>query len=127
MNKLLALVAVVALAGCATTRGAHDDRVFAVTPEQGDRIVAAAMAAEFPGRPIARVAIPNPGYVVTLTFLLDHHTIAAYAVPAEYGVRFRVDSQGSMIVQGEARAAALHKRLLADAAAAERTVARVSP
>jgi hypothetical protein len=115
------------LASCAVTRTSSPDvtapQVFNLTAEQAESVLASAMAAEFPGKPIGRVELPARGYKVDLQFVLDRHVIAAYALPATGGTIFQVDSQGTMILQGEARASALFKRILRDARAAEGQVA----
>lgn len=127
MSRKLAICAILALflTGCAVTRSTESQggaaaptQVYHLTAEQADHVLQQAMVEEFPGYAISSVALPNKGYTVEMHFILDRHTISAYAVPVTGGYEFKVDSSGTMILQGEIRASHLFKKIVAHASAA---------
>jgi hypothetical protein len=121
------------LTGCASTQStASGDgnraaaRVFLMSQEQAEKILATAMTAQFPGAPISRVEFPNKGYQATVRFLLDSHTIVAYMISAKGkatdgtakdGFAFEVSNAGTMPLSGGTRANELFERLIRDASA----------
>jgi hypothetical protein len=121
------------LASCASTQSTVSGdgnkaaaRVFLISSEQAEKILATAMTAQFPGAPILRVEFPNKGYQATVRFLLDSHTIVAYMVAAKGrasdgsvkdGFAFEVSNAGTMPLSGGARAGDLFERLIRDASA----------
>ena len=101
-------------------------RVFLITAEQAERIIATAITAQFSGSPISRVEFPNKGYQATVRFLLDSHTFVAYMIAAkgrssdgtiQPGFAFEVSNSGTMPLSGGSRASDLFQRLIRDASA----------
>jgi hypothetical protein len=101
-------------------------RVFFLTVEQAEKILATAITAQFAGSPISRVEFPNKGYQTTVRFLLDSHTIVAYMITAkgraqdgsiQSGFAFEVSNSGTMPLSGGTRANELFQRLVRDASA----------
>jgi hypothetical protein len=124
-NKVLVCaLLVLLLPGCAVTRSTGSEvvgapsRVYHLTADQADHVLQESMVEEFPSEAISSVALPNKGYKVELHFVLDHHTIVAYAIPQSGGYVFEVNSSGTMILQGEIRAKNLFKKIVAHASTA---------
>ena len=115
------------LVGCSSSRstaagpgGPAEAVMFPLSAEQADKIIASAVAAEFPGKPVSRVEFPNKGYQVTIRFALDSHTIVATMIPAKgrkpdgevaEGFVFEVNDSGTMVISGRRRASKLFKRI----------------
>ena len=130
------------LAGCASTQSTVSGdgnkaaaRVFLISSEQAEKILATAITAQFPGAPISRVEFPNKGYQATIRFLLDSHTIVAYMIAAKGrsadgtvkdGFAFEVSNAGTMPLSGGSRAGDLFDRLIRDASAISPPVPLVS-
>ncbi|WP_288939250.1 hypothetical protein [uncultured Roseovarius sp.] len=125
------------IAACSGTTSTLNDssesaaRVYPVDEAIADRILASAMASEFPGRPVSPVAIPNAGYQYQIIFGLDSHNIAAYMIPAK-GIRedgeivngyyFEVSHSGTMPFTGSNRSKSLFERIIANASAVAKPV-----
>ena len=130
------------ISGCSSTQStASGDgdkaapRVFLLTAEQAERILATAMTAQFSGIPISRVEFPNKGYQATVRFMLDSHTFVAYMIAAkgrssdgtvQPGFAFEVSNSGTMPLSGGSRAGDLFQRLIRDASAISPAVPLVS-
>jgi hypothetical protein len=143
ISRALIFFAIFALiTGCASTQstisGDGDKaaaRVFLLSAEQAEKILATAMAAQFAGNPISRVEFPNKGYQATVRFLLDSHTFMAYMIAAKgrasdgtvkSGFAFEVSNSGTMPLSGGSRASDLFQRLIRDASAISSAVPLVS-
>jgi len=125
------LIFFASLAGCSSTQSTASGngdktaaRVFVISQEQADRILATAISAQFPGSPISRVEFPNKGYQATVRFMLDSHTFVAYMIAArgravdgsvKEGYAFEVSNSGTMPLSGGTRANELFQRLIRDA------------
>lgn len=121
-NLTLCVVLALFLTGCAVTRSTEAPagstaQVYHLTAEQADHVLQMSMAEQFPGYAISSLALPNKGYSVQLHFLLDYHTVSAYAVQKPDGYAFEVNSSGTMVLQGELKARGLFKKIVAHAAA----------
>lgn len=125
------LTLAVLASGCSTSEtmlaqdpGQGSPKMFPISAEDADRILATAMSAEFAGSPISRVEFPNKGYQATIRFALDSHNIVGYMISAVgtnsagekvEGFYFEVSSHGTMPISGSSRAQSVYARLLRDA------------
>lgn len=144
MNYRAALIIsiIFLFSGCSSTQstasGGGDKtapRVFLLSTEQAEKILATAMYAQFSDVPISRVDFPNKGYKATVGFLLDSHTIVAYMIAAKGrsvdgtvkpGFAFEVSNAGTMPLSGGSRAGDLFQRLMRDASVISPAVPLVS-
>lgn len=94
--------------------------MYPVTAEQADGVLSRAMVATFPETPITQVAVPNKGYMATISFALDSHRFTATAVPAaglqSDGVRvngyaFDVSDYGTIPITASRRSSALFRAI----------------
>lgn len=123
------VLAALLVAGCPsgtyTTADAYSQngKVFPMTSEEANKVLATAMATQFPGVPIVPVEFPLKGYTATVYFGLDHHAFLASMVPANgrsstgevvKGYAFQVSHNGTFI-SGSSRAKDLFNLILGDA------------
>ena len=113
-TKFLSITALFLIYGCSGTistisMSGQTPRMFPMSQESAEKIVASAMASEFAGNPISRVEFPNKGYQVTYRFALDSHTVVAYMIAAKgkdtegrvlEGYVFEVSHSGTMPISG---------------------------
>lgn len=100
--------------------------MYPITADQADGVLSRAMVATFPATPITAVAVPNKGYMATISFALDSHRFTATAEPAA-GVRsdgsradgyaFTVSDYGTIPITASRRSSALFQAINRDAAA----------
>lgn len=125
---ILVIAAVMATAGCATTRSTAQDAssnvstqyMHQITTEQADEVLIKAMTHQFPEAPIVRVELPYKGYFVTQRFLLDSQDFTARMVPTKGrdkqgkvvdGFYFEVIDAGTMPISGSVRASSLFDKI----------------
>lgn len=119
------------LLGCAGTMSTlgtgldgSQPKMFPLSSEAAEKVLATSMEGEFPGLAISKVDYPNKGLQVTKRVLLDYHTYTAYMIPVNgrnekgdivNGYFFEVNHSGTLLIQGPARASNLFDRIIREA------------
>ncbi len=58
-------------------------KMFPLSSEAAEKVLAISMEKEFPGLAISKVDYPNKGLQVIKRVLIDYHTYTAYMIPAK--------------------------------------------
>jgi hypothetical protein len=96
--------------------------MYPIDAEAADRVMATAITQQFPGKAIAPVTLPNPGYSAEIMFVLDRHTITVTALSTKGkkfdgitvdGFAFDVSHHGTMPISGSTAAQGLFDRVQA--------------
>ncbi len=128
---LLISIILIFIAGCAgrlstleTGLDGSQPKMFPLSSESAERVLAIAMEKEFPGLAVVKVDYPQKGLQVIRRFLLDYTTYTAYMIAAKgrnnkgeivAGYFFEVNHSGTMLIQGPVMASNLYDYIIREA------------
>lgn len=133
MGRAVAVGCLLVVAGCSgelknndLSDGNRVGSIYPISQQQAVESIRLAIVAASPSSEVAPIGSPPKGYIVTVRFGMDTHTITAMAFPQSgtasdgarrVGYSFQVSHSGSMLLTGPARADSIFQKINEFAAA----------